>query len=392
MTKSPLYFFSKWLILILLLSVSIGLSSAVFLVSLNWITQINLQYDFLIYFLPIVGLIIGYSYYKWGSSIEKGNKLLIASIENIDSDKIPFRITPMIFLSTLVTHLFGGSAGREGTALQMAGGITEQISHWFGLSKLEGQSILIASIAAGFGAVFGTPLAGTIFALELNKKNALQWYHLVLCFLLAFGAHGVVLLLNVAHTHYLVSVFPEFSLKNILFISFSAVLFGCCARLFIYLSNIGSQLFSNIKISYLRPLVGGILVLLLVKVFDLKDFSGLGIPLISASFNTQAPYFFFICKILLTVLTLSSGFKGGEVTPLFFIGATLGSAMSLFIPLPVALLAALGFISVFAGASKTPIACAIMGVELFGFQGIVFYFIATFVSHFCAGKKGIYGE
>jgi len=391
MTKNDIKISIKKLSLVLVLSIVIGSLSALFLVSLDAVLLLKSQFPFLLYFLPLAGFFIGYMYHQFGNGFVKGNKLILQSIKNEHGESIPILMFPFIWLSTLLTHLFGGSAGREGTAVQIAGSVADQIGRLFQVNDNQRKSILIASISAGFAAVFGTPLAGIVFSIELNGRGALRLNNLLLCTFLAFLSHFTVVAWGVSHTHYIVNQFPSIGFTTVGLVIISAIIFGFCANFYLELATQSTYLFNKF-ISYppFRPLLGGIVVLLLVYFFHLEEFTGLGISTISSSFYNQSEFTFFIIKIALTVITLSSGFKGGEVTPLFFIGATLGSALSFFIPLPIGFMAAIGFIAVFAGASKTPIASAIMGVELFGLQGIVFYFIATFVSYFFSGKKGIY--
>lgn len=369
-----------------------GSASAGFLISLEWITQYREAHMWLIALLPLAGLGIGLLYHYYGKSVEAGNNLLIDSIHH-PAHNIPFRMAPFVYLGTMVTHLFGGSAGREGTALQMAGGLMDPIGRWLKLEDEDRRVLLIASVAAGFGAVFGTPLAGAVFSMEFFLTGKMRYNAIFPAFLAAIIANYVTVLWPAQHTHYSIAYVPAINALNLLYSLLTGIVFGLCALLFSK-SMHGLTAFFKSKISYppLRPFVGGIIVALAVYALGTTKYIGLGIPTIVDSFINAQPFYVFGLKIALTVLTLSAGFKGGEVTPLFFIGATLGSALSCCIPLPTALLAGMGFVAVFAGATNTPLACMLMGMELFGVESGVYIAIACVVAYLVSGHNSIYGE
>jgi H+/Cl- antiporter ClcA len=323
------------------------------------------------------------------------NPVIICLIDSIHhpAHSIPFRMAPFVYLGTMVTHLFGGSAGREGTALQMAGGLMDPIGRWLKLEDEDRRVLLIASVAAGFGAVFGTPLAGAVFSMEFFLTGKMRYNAIFPAFLAAIIANYVTVLWPAQHTHYSIAYVPAINALNLLYSLLTGIVFGLCALLFSK-SMHGLTAFFKSKISYppLRPFVGGIIVALAVYALGTTKYIGLGIPTIVDSFINAQPFYVFGLKIALTVLTLSAGFKGGEVTPLFFIGATLGSALSCCIPLPTALLAGMGFVAVFAGATNTPLACMLMGMELFGVESGVYIAIACVVAYLVSGHNSIYGE
>lgn len=380
----------KWILISLLLGGLIGTASAIFLQSLEWATQIREQHLWLIGFLPIAGLLIGLLYHYYGKDIASGNNLLIDAIHQ-PSEKIPFRMTVFIYLGTIATHLFGGSAGREGTALQMAGGIADQFSKPFKLSAEDRRTLIIAAVAAGFGSVFGTPLAGAIFAMEFFLIGRLRYNAIFPAFAAAILASEVTHLWQVKHTVYSIASVPDISFLNLTYALLAGIAFGVCAAIFSKTLRFVNQIFkSKIKYPPLRPFVGGVILILCILVLGNTKYIGLGIPTIVESFGQQLPPYDFAIKLALTVLTLAAGFKGGEVTPLFFIGATLGSTLSIALPLPVALLAGMGFVAVFAGATNTPLACTIMAMELFGSQCGIYVAIACVVSYLLSGHTGIY--
>jgi H+/Cl- antiporter ClcA len=388
--KKTLLTVFKWILICVLIGILSGSASAFFLVSLEWVTQFRIQHDWLIWFLPFGGLLVGLSYYYWGESVAKGNNLLLEEYEN-PQKVIPFKMAPLVLLGTLLTHLFGGSAGREGTAVQMGGAIADQFTKLFKLDNAERRILIILGISAGFASVFGTPLAGAIFALEVLYFSKINFKSILLSFLVAYAAYFTVEFWQVKHTHYSIPVVPEISATTLFYVIVIGVLSGFAALLFSRSTHFWGSLFSkNIKYPPLRPFIGGIVLAMAIAGFGLTKFSGLGVPVIVDSFSNANPWYDFLLKILFTGFTLGAGFKGGEVTPLFFVGATLGSALSLIIPLPIAFLAGLGFVAVFSGATHTPIACTIMGMELFGIQSGIFIAIACTIAYFSSGSVGIY--
>ena len=384
----------KWLAIYILIGSIVGTATAFFLQTLDDVTQFREEHVWVVYFLPIAGSVIGLLYYYYGESANKGNNLIIEthhSLENEETPKpIPFKMAPMVFLSTLLTHIAGGSAGREGTAVQMGGAIADQFTRLFKLNTADRKILLIIGISSGFAAVFGTPLAGAFFAIEILSITYTNKNQLAASLLVAYIAHYSCLAWQVKHTIYSIPSIPTISLTTLAWAIIAGILFGLTALAFTSTGKLFENIFNKIKLAPLRPFIGGIIIALFIVLFNSTKFIGLGIPSIQDAFINNAGRFDFAIKLILTSFTLSAGFKGGEVTPLFFIGATLGNILIWFIPLPMALLAGMGFVAVFSGATNCVFASIALGLELFGMQAGVYVGLASVAAYFTSGPNGIY--
>jgi H+/Cl- antiporter ClcA len=380
-----------WLGLGALVGILAGSASAAFLTLLDWATQTRDSHLWLLAFLPLVGFGIAYVYHHYGANSVKGNNLLLEELYQ-SQHPIPLRMTPLVLFGTIFTHLFGGSAGREGTAVQMGGSLADQLTKWFSLDVEQRRIILICGVAGGFASVFGTPLAGAIFSLEWMFNPKFRPKSVFPAFWAGFVAHWVCELgWGIGHTEYSIPDIAPHTLGNLLWVIPAGIAFGLAARLFAETGHLVSELFKkNIPYPPLRPVIGGTLVVLIVFFTEAYPYIGLGIPRIVEAFETQLPWYDFLAKTGLTGLTLGSGFKGGEVTPLFFTGATLGNALSAWIPLPLALLAGCGFVGVFSGATNTPMACTVMGMELFGYEAGIYLGLACLIAFVFSGQGSIY--
>ncbi|MBY0012844.1 voltage-gated chloride channel family protein [Paenibacillus typhae] len=381
----------KWIVLGSGVGVLAGTASAFFLKSLDYVTGVRMANPWLLFLLPLGGALVSYLYSKYGGSSSKGNNLILEQIQ-ADSEAVPLRMAPLVLFGTLITHLFGGSAGREGTAVQMGGSLAEWFGRMLRVKPVDRRILLICGISGGFGSIFGTPLAGTVFGLEVLAIGLISHEALIPAFIASFvGNLTAASFWGITHVHYPIGEIPALTMPVLLKVVLASVLFGLTSSLFSELTHAlkrgYTRLFRN---PVLKSAAGGVVIIILVYVLGTRDYLGLGLPLIESSFTGEVTPFAFLGKLIFTSLTLGAGFQGGEVTPLFAIGAALGHALAEMLHLYAPFLAGLGFIAVFCGAANTPVACFLMGIELFGGEGAVYFFIACLVSYLFSGHSGIY--
>ncbi|HTH83076.1 MAG TPA: voltage-gated chloride channel family protein [Mucilaginibacter sp.] len=398
----------RWTTITVPVAVAIGSMVALFLWLLNWAIHFRFAHPQLLYLLPIVGIGIYFTYKYWGGSSAKGNNLIMDEIHT-PGGGVPKRMAPLVLAATVVTHLFGGSAGREGTAVQIGGSLAQLFGKWFNLNPADTKVILTAGIAAGFGAVFGTPLTGAIFAMEVLTLGRIQYTALIPCLVAGIVGDITVSLWHIHHTAYhidVISTIPNlfggyfpFDVLLLAKVIIASIGFGLASLLFAETVHGVKNVFDKyIGIKWLIPALGGLIIIGLTFINGKPDYLSLGVDAehvgavtIPSAFHAGgADTWSWLWKTIYTTITLGTGFKGGEVTPLFYIGATLGNTLSALLNAPVSLFAALGFIAVFSGATNTPLACTIMGVELFGGEYALFFAVACFTAYFFSGNSGIY--
>ena len=385
-----LLYMIKWIILAGFVGILAGSASALFLVSLEWAAQTREAYSWFLFLLPIGGMLVSFLYWKYGLNSAKGNNLIIEQATGA-KESIPFRMAPLVLFGTIVTHLFGGSAGREGTAVQMGGAFSELVGKIFKLDAVDRKIIIICGISSGFGSVFGTPLAGTVFGLEVLALGLIKHEAIFPAFVAAFVGDFVTTAWGVGHHHYDIGTIPTLSILLLIKIILASILFGLTSTLFSQLTHWLKKQYTKIFPNpMIKSFVGGLVIIALVYLIGTRKYLGLGLPLIDDAFEGNVSPLTFITKLLFTSLTLGAGYQGGEVTPLFAIGSTLGSFLGEYLHVSIPFLAALGFIGVFCGATNTPLACFIMGIELFGSEASLYLFLVCIISYLFSGHTGIY--
>lgn len=380
----------RWSLLSALSGVLSGSAAAVFLILLDWTTQTRESHREIIWLLPFAGLAIGWLYHFFGRGVDSGSNLILDEIH--DPQKVvPFRMAPFVLLGTILTHLFGGSAGREGTAVQMGASLSDQLTHFFNIEPEERKILLVAGAGAGFGAAIGAPWAGMIFGMEVISIGRLRFFAWFECLVASFVGYKTALIVGARHSSFPAFEIPGFGIKTAVYVTLAGVVFGLSAVLFVRMTHL-IEAIQRRAISYspLKPFVAGILIVALYWLEGSYRFAGLGISQIKNAMLVPGTFQVPLLKAFFTTLTIGSGFKGGEFVPLVFIGTTLGSALSIILPISFQLLAVLGFVAVFAGAANTPIACSLLAVELFGFRIAPYAVIACFVSYYCSGHHGLY--
>lgn len=377
--------------LAVIIGIIVGTIDTLFGKVLLEITNFRSNYVFcLLPFLPLAGLLIIYTYLKIGKNTIKGMSLIF-SVRFKDEDTIPMRLVPLIMVSTWLTHLFGGSAGREGVAVQIGGTIAHSLGKRLKI-KNSSKIFLITGMSAGFAGLFQTPIAAIFFAMEIFVAGFIEYYALIPCIIASFVAsytsHALGLEKFSVNLNYTLKV----NIYLILKIALLGILFGIIGSLFAYILNFSKKFFSKlINGPILRILIMGFILSFLILVLHKGRYAGLGTNLIEASFYNEKIYGYdWVLKFLLTILTLSAGFQGGEVTPLFSIGASLGVIISPILGLPTDIGAALGYVAVFGSATNTFLAPIFIGGDVFGYDYLPYFFVVSAIAYIFNGNKSIY--
>ena len=377
----------RWSTIILAVSLVVGAAGAGFLHALEAVTALYRSTSWLLVTLPFIGLLTIWLYKGPLKASAGGVKTLLAQIK-APTSPIPATMGPAIIGTTLLSHLGGASVGREGTALQMGGAIADQGSRWIVLNESERRTLILCGVSAGFAAVFGTPIAAAIFALEFVRQRS---WAIIPCLATAFLADLVGRKLFFAqHADYRLPVPADYDLGGLGSALALGAACGLLARLYVFLSR--REAAKPNPEPYARIFFTGTLFSAAVYFKHMEDFTGLGLPIIESALVEPAAPLTFIFKLVFTLMCVTAGFRGGEVTPLFFVGATLGSAAAVLLSLPLSICAALGFVAVFAGAGAVPLACAVMACELFGWSIGGYALVACAISWVVAGRKGLYDE
>lgn len=379
----------KWIIFGILTGVIVGTVATVFYHCLTFVTEYRQSHSIIFFGLPIGGLLIVVLYKLMGK--DPGTDKIISAVRT--EEEIPFLMAPLIFVSTTITHLFGASAGREGAALQLGGSIADKIGKVIKLEGNDRRIIIMCGMSAGFSAIFGTPMSAAFFAIEIISVGIMQYAALVPCVLSSFVARILAKELMVVPEGFTVHIKPEFTIKNFILIVLISIGFGLVSTFFCMGMHGMKELYvRKIENPYLRIFVAGIVIIGLTLVLNTTDYMGAGMDVVERVFEEPAKPYMFILKILFTALALGAGFKGGEIVPAFYVGATFGSMLAPLMNMRVDLAAACGMIGVFCGVTNCPITALLIGFELFGFECMPYYVISVAVSYMMSGYYSLYHE
>ncbi len=389
--RHNLLLFLKWSAISILTGLIVGSFSTLFAFIMNIMTEYREQNDYMLYFLPLGGILTVFLYSAFKYKNDKGTNLVLSTIHA--RSEIPLRMAPLIFITTIITHVFGGSAGREGAALQLGGSIGNQIGRSLKLDDADKRVVVLCGMSAAFSALFGTPMAAAIFSLEVVSVGVMYYAALVPCVFSSLIATYFAKFFGIKETDFAVVDFPELSILNSFETVILAILCAAISILFILLLHSTGDLFRKyLKNPYIRIVIAACAIVILSLIFQTRDYNGAGMNVIARAVNGEAVPYAFIIKMLFTAITIEAGFRGGEIVPSFFIGATFGCTFGSLIGFSPSVCAAVGLIAVFCGVTNCPITSLLISFELFGAGGVPYFMIAVAVSYFMSGYYGLYKD
>lgn len=379
----------KWVIFAILVGTIVGLCGSAFYFGMSYVTFLRTAHSWLILLLPAGGLVIVGLYHLFHDEKDTGTNLVISAIHS--GDELPFRMAPLIFVSTLITHLFGGSAGREGAALQMGGSIGNALGRLFRFDEKDKHVMIMCGMSAAFSALFGTPMAAAIFPMEMVSVGVMYYIALVPCVISSLVAHGIAVSFGVSNELFLIGEIPAFGILSSVKISVLAILCALVSILFCVILHQTGHLYKKLfKNPYLCVFAGGCLIVLLTCLVGSQSYNGTGINIIENCINGTVRPEAFLLKMIFTALTLGAGYKGGEIVPSFFTGAAFGCLFGNLLGFSPTLCTAVGMTSVFCGVTNSPITSLLISFELFGYDGMPYFLLATAFSYMLSGYFGLY--
>ena len=379
----------KWIFFSIMVGTLVGLCGVAFFYGLSYVTNCRVKNPWLIYFLPIGGLAIVGLYHLLKNENDAGTNLVISAIHS--GDELPFKMAPLIFVSTLITHLLGGSAGREGAALQMGGSLGNSLGKLFRFDDKDKNVMIMCGMSAAFSALFGTPMAAAIFSMEMISVGVMYYTALVPCVISSLVAHGVAVEYGVTNEFFLIESIPEFNIISAMEISVLAVLCGLLSILFCVVIHSTQKLYKKFFSSpYIRAVAGGLLIITATTLVGNQTYNGTGMNIIEKCINGTVHPEAFIVKLIFTALTLGAGYKGGEIVPSFCTGAAFGCLFGNLLGFSPTLCTAVGMTAVFCGVTNCPISSLLISFELFGYDGMPYFLLAISFSYLFSGYFGLY--
>ena len=388
--KQTSHNFIKWFFLAVITGGIIGVISSAFGHALSIATSVRKDMPWLLFALPLSGLLIIFLYKKFGKD-DGGTNQVFSTVRA--RDEVPATAAPLIFVSTVLTHLTGGSAGREGAAIQLGGSIANQLGRWFKMDEEDTHVIVMCGMSAAFAALFGTPMAAAIFSLEVISVGVMYYTALMPCLIASLIAAGVAGELGIHAEHFFEGFVPQMSIVTGLQIGIVVLVCTIVSILFCMVLKLVGKAYGKIPNKYSRIVVAAGIVIVVNLLLQTTDYMGAGANLIIEAIEHEKamPGAFFI-KMVLTAITMKAGFKGGEIVPSFCIGATLGCAMGQLIGFEPRLCAACGMIAFFCAVTNCPITSMLIAFELFGFEGVSYYLVAVAVSYATSGYYSLYKD
>lgn len=379
----------KWTITAIVTGCCVGAVGTMFHHILDWVTHTRQENSWILFFLPLAGIVIVFLYQCAGGSSNKGTNLVISAIQS--GERVPLRMTPLIIVSTALTHLTGGSAGREGAALQIGGSLGNFFAKIAKYDTKDTKITIMCGMSACFSALFGTPIAAAVFSMEVINVGIMQYSALVPSIISAITAFIIARLTGLSGTRFTVDIVPDLNALTCVKMILIAIIFACASILLCTALHKSSDLFKKfIKNDYLRIVVAALLIIALRYTLGTTDYLGAGTSVIESSFLIRCAWYVFLLKILFTAITLGGGFKGGEIVPTLFVGATLGSFLAPLIGLPIGLCAACGMVSVFCGVTNCPLTSLILAIEMFGSNCMLFCALCIAISYLLSGHFSLY--
>lgn len=379
----------KWIIFAIIVGAIVGLCGTAFYFALSLVTVLRTQNTWLIFLLPIGGLGIVAMYRFLHNEKDTGTNLVISAIHS--DDELPLRMAPLIFVSTLITHLFGGSAGREGAALQMGGSIGNALGKLFRFDDKDKHVMIMCGMSAAFSALFGTPMAAAILPMEMVSVGVMYYIALVPCVISSLVAHGIAYSFGVSNEMFIIRSIPKFGIITSIEISVLAILCALVSILFCVLLHKSEDLYKRFFTNpYIRVIAGGCIIIVLTLLVGNQDYNGTGINIIEHYINGTVRPEAFLLKMIFTALTLGAGYKGGEIVPSFFTGAAFGCLFGNLLGFSPTLCTAVGMTAVFCGVTNCPITSLLISFELFGYDGMPYFLLATALSYMLSGYFGLY--
>ena len=384
--------FVRWCAFAVIIGVVVGAVAAAFHHALNWAGEMQQAHDWLLYLLPAAGVFIAFWYRKADMPLERGTNFILTSVR--ENHPVRLRLAPSIFLTSVLTHLCGGSAGREGAALQLGGAISGNIGHWMRLDDRDSRTITMCGMAAGFAALFGTPLAASVFAMEVISVGVMYYAALFPCVLASVIAHQLAIRLGGETTAFTLSGVPREvdAVLLLRLVAFGVVCAVLSAVVCIVFHRIGHAFKHYLPNQYLCIAVGGAAVAVLSLLLGTRDYNGAGMQVIERAVAGEASWAACFIKLVLTAITIGVGYKGGEIVPVLFIGATFGAAYGGFFGLAPSFAAGLGMVGVFCGVTNSPLTSILLAYELFGGDRLALFALVIAVSYMLSGYYGLYSE